>query len=433
MKARIRYTDKLSGSLDPPSSKNYTTRYLLAAALAQGESVVHFPAISEDAEAMLRGLRACGASISPLDNGRSLRVIGFAGRPRITEVINPGNAGAVARLLMGVGALVPEARFETHHHESLGVRPQGDLLSALAQLGVQSESANGCLPVALRGGPARGGRVWVSGARSSQYLSSLLFVAPLLPAGLEIEVRNGLVSKPVVRTTLEVMRQAGIDVEAAEDLLHFCVPGGQTYRAQEYWVNGDYPSSAAILAAGAVTASALTITRLFEDCQGERAIVPLLREMGADVEYDGQEVRLRGHGGLRGVAFDGDKATDMVLAAMAMAAYAQGETRLYGIGNLRLKECDRIAVPAHELGKIGVDCTEGRGEMSIRGCPEGYEGGIEVDTHHDHRVAQMLAIVGLRCRRGLVLRDAENVAKSYPDFFGDLTSLGAALELEQTP
>jgi len=435
MKARVHFSERLSGRLDPPSSKNYTTRYLLVAALAEGESVVRFPAVSDDAAALVRCLRSFGAKIEAEsdEKGRPLRVRGFGGRPARPRVVNPGNAGAVLRMLMGVGALLPEVRFETDFPESLGQRPHGDLLQALAQLGVESESDEGKLPVVLRGGPARGGRVWVSGAKSSQFLSSLLFLGPLLEAGLEIEVRDGLVSRPLVRTTLEVMRQAGIQVEAARDLLHFRIPGGQQYQAREYSVNGDYPSAAAVLAAGAVTHGKVTIDRLFEDCQGERAAVPLLREMGAVVEYDGQEVRLRGSRGLRGVAFDGDTATDMVLAMVAAAAFAQGESRFYNVGNLRLKECDRIAVPVRELGRIGVDCQEREAEILVRGNPEGYEGGIEVSTHHDHRVAQMLTVVGLRCRRGLTVLDAETVGKSYPAFFEDLIGLGARIELDPAP
>ena len=117
-------------------------------------------------------------------------------------------------------------------------------------------------------------------------------------------------------------------------------------------------------------------------------------------------------------------------AMLAVAAFAEGESRFYGIGNLRDKECDRISGPVKEFKRIGIDCDEGAGEVVIRGNPDGYEGGIEMPTHHDHRVAQMLAIVGLRCRRGLTLLDAQTVGKSYPAFFDDLIRLGANIELE---
>ena len=109
---------------------------------------------------------------------------------------------------------------------------------------------------------------------------------------------------------------------------------------------------------------------------------------------------------------------------------AEGESRFYGIGNLRLKECDRISIPVGLLRRIGVDCEERESEIIVRGNPDGYEGGMAVETHHDHRVAQMLTIVGLRCRRGLTILDAENVNKSYPAFFRDMISLGAQIQME---
>lgn len=432
MKAHVQYTDALNGRLDPPSSKNYTTRYLLVAALAQGQSRVRFPAVSDDAAAMERCLRLLGAGIEEErdeQGRRHLLVRGFGDRPANPGVLNPGNAGAVLRLLIGVGALLPEVRFETDFAESLGTRPHGDLLAALEQLGVRCQSDEGRLPIVLRGGALRGGKVEVSGAKSSQYLSALLFMAPLVGQDIQISVTGGLVSAPLVRTTLEVMAQAGIQVEAAADLMHFGIAGGQRYQPSDFTVNGDYPSSAAVLGAAAITGGDVTVERLYDDLQGERAVVPLLRSMGAAVERQDTCVRLAG-GHLQGVQFDGDAATDMVLAMVAVAALAKGESRFYGIANLRLKECDRISVPVRELRRIGVDCDEGEAEIVVRGRPEGYEGGIEVDTHHDHRVAQMLTLVGLRCRRGLVVRDAETVGKSYPDFFADLTSLGARIRME---
>ena len=432
MEAHVRYTEALRGTLNPPSSKNYTTRYLLAAALAEGESRVHFPARSEDSEALLRCLRALGAGIGEEadgEGGRHLRIRGFGRHPRQAGTLNAGNAGAVTRFLMAIGALLPEVRFETDYAGSLGQRSHGDLLAALAQLGARSQSNRGRLPVTIRGGRLRGGRVKVSGARSSQFLSALLFLAPLIGEDVVIEVVDKLVSKPLVRTTLEVLAAAGIQVDAQEDLMRFEIPGGQQYRPGEYSVNGDYPSAAAVLAAGAVTNSEIAVARLFEDRQGERAIIEVLRDFGVGVQYDGLTVRTGKHRGLRGIEFDGDTATDMVLAMLPMAALASGETRVFGIGNLRLKECDRISVPVRELRRIGVDCEEGASEIVVRGNPGGYEGGLEVDTHEDHRVAQMLAVLGLRCRRGLTLADAETVGKSYPAFFDDLIALGARIEL----
>ena len=432
MRAIISETEKLQGQLEPPSSKNYTTRYLLAAALAQGDSVVDFPASSADADALIACLRQFGAVIEEEADaaGAHLKVRGFGAHPQDPGIVNPGNAGAVLRLLMGVGALLPEVEFRTDDEESLGQRPQGDLLDALEQLGVSSRSREGRLPIVLHGGRVHGGTVTVSGATSSQFLSSLLFLAPLIGEPVHIRVVDGLVSKPLIQTTLEVMGEAGIDVDRSPDLMEYDIAAGQGYRPGKYTVNGDYPSAAAVLAAAAATNSKVSVTRLFEDRQGERQVIPLLQEMGAEVSYDGNQVKLEGHSGLKAVSFNGDTATDMVLAMVGLSCLAQGESRFYGIGNMRYKECDRISVPVRELKRVGVDCEERAAEIIVRGRPQGYDGGVEVGSHHDHRVAQMLTIVGLRCSRGLTVLDAENVAKSYPRFFDDLIGLGAQIQVE---
>ena len=255
-------------------------------------------------------------------------------------------------------------------------------------------------------------------------------MAPLIGEDIEIEVRNGLVSKPLVRTTLEVMERAGIVVDFTADLLNFSIAGGQNYSAGDFTINGDYPSVAAIFSAGSVVGGDFTVGRLFLDSQGERSALALLEKMGCKLERSGNQVRFGGVENLQSVEFDGDKATDAVLALVAASAFAEGESRFYGIENLRLKECDRISTPVNEFRRLGIECREDKNEIIVRGNPDGYRGGLEVETHHDHRIAQMLTIVGLGCHDGLTILNAENVNKSYPDFFADLISLGANIELE---
>lgn len=428
-RAIIHPTATLRGVLQPPSSKNYTTRYLLVAALADGVSTVRFPARSDDADAMMRCLEALGAKLAWTD-ATTLRVEGFGRRPRNPGRLDPGNAGAVARMLMGVGALLDRVEFATQYADSLGRRPHGDLLEALEQLGARCHAAKGGrLPVVIEGGRLHGGKVSVCGARSSQFLSSLLFLAPLVGEPVEIEVVEGLKSKPLVQTTLEVMRGAGIRAEASGDLMHFRIPSPQDYRPGDYSVNGDWPGAAAILAAAAVTKSDVRIGRLFPDEQGEQAIVDVLSQMGVSVDWSPPEVAVRSAGRLAGIEFDGDRATDAVLAMAGAACLAQGRSRFFNVGNLRIKECDRIGEPLAELRKLGVECREEREAFEIVGSPKGFEGGIELDAHNDHRVIMLLTIVGLRCRQPVTILDAHHVAKSYPAFFDDLRSLGARIEL----
>ncbi len=430
MKTRIDYTEKLEGTIAAAPSKNYTTRYILTACVAEGRSVVHNPARNDDARALLECCAALGARID--DRGDRLIIEGFGKRPSIPAApLNPHNAGAVLRFLLGTCAVLPAISFMTDFPESLGTRPNQPLLDALARLGVESESNNGRLPITLYGSNLPGGWVKVSGTVSSQFVSSLLFLAPLIDEDLHIEVIDGLKSRPAVRQTLDVLRDAGIEVKAEKNLMHFFIPGGQEYRAGEYRVNGDYPGAAAILSAAAVCPGSNVLIRgLYLDEQGERAVVDVLRSMSADIEQGDDYVRIQSPETLCGVEFDGDRATDAVLAMTGAASLAEGTSRFFNVENLRYKECNRIDDPVSELKKIGVAVEGRKNEIRVQGNPDGYPGGITVSSHDDHRVIMLLTIVGLRCRNGLWITNSEHISKSYPEFFKHLDSLGARITHE---
>ncbi|MCP3771823.1 3-phosphoshikimate 1-carboxyvinyltransferase [Paenibacillus sp. MZ04-78.2] len=430
MKAIVKPTPRLGGTINALSSKNYTTRYLLIAALADGTSTVYYPAHSEDSDAMRRCIRDLGAVLEEDDEKMTIR--GFGCHPKHVSELNVGNAGAVLRFLMSVAAFCPEVTFINAYPDSLGKRPHNDLIDALKQMGVEVEHREGKLPITIRGGHPRGGKITVSGNVSSQFLSSLLFVAPLLDEDSEITVLHDLKSKIIVGQTLEVIAQAGVKIEASDDLMHYKIPGKQQYKPQNYTVQGDYPGSAAILAAAAVTHSDVTVLHLAEQSkQGERAVVDVLRAMGVDLTHENDTVRIRGNQKLTAGEFDGDHFTDAVLAMVAAAVFAEGTSRFYNVENLRYKECDRITDFVNELRKAGADVEERQSEIIVHGRPQGVTGGVEINAHYDHRVIMALTIVGLRSEQGLIINDAHHVAKSYPHYFEHLLSLGAQIDLVQ--
>ena len=156
---------------------------------------------------------------------------GFGATPAANVALNPGNAGAVARFLMGVSALTSKTTFVTDYPDSLGKRPQGDLLEALGRLGAQVSSDGGRLPITISG-PVRGGGVEVSAEKSSQYASALLFLAPLLPEGLDLRLTGDIKSHAPLRQTLDTLAAFGIRASSSEDLSRIRVPGGQKYTAE---------------------------------------------------------------------------------------------------------------------------------------------------------------------------------------------------------
>ncbi|WP_138751730.1 3-phosphoshikimate 1-carboxyvinyltransferase [Paenibacillus sinopodophylli] len=420
-------TPRLEGELQALSSKNYTTRYLLVAALAEGTSTIYFPAHSEDSDAMRRCIRDLGAIVE--EDDEKIVITGFGRNPKPVEQLDVGNAGAVLRFLMAIAALCPDVTFINRYPDSLGKRPHSDLITALSAMGVTIEHQDGKLPIRIQGGAPKGGKIQVSGNISSQFLSALLFLTPLLPEDSEIEVLHDLKSKVVVGQTLEVLEQAGIIIHADEDYMRFQVPGNQSYAAKTYSVQGDYPGSAAILAAAAVTNSDVIVHRLEERSkQGERAVVDVLQMMEVPLTHENGIVHVKGNGKLKAVEFDGDHATDAVLAMVAAAVFAEGTSRFYNVENLRYKECDRITDYLNELRKAGANVEERQAEIIVHGRPEGVEGGVEINAHYDHRVIMALTVVGLRAKQPIRIRDAHHVAKSYPIYFDHLKALGANVE-----
>lgn len=431
MLARVYPTDSLNGQIQALSSKNYTTRTMLVSALAEGTSTVWYPAQSEDSDAMRRCIRDLGANWQ--EDEEKIVITGFGSRPHCEQgTLDVGNAGAVLRFLMAIASLCPRVTFVNSYPESLGKRPNDDLIDALEQLGAKITHNDGKLPITIEGGNLQGGPITVSGEVSSQYLSALLFLTPLLKEDSHIQVTGDLKSKVVVGQTLDVLEQAGIQIKASEDLMHFEVPGGQQYNAREYVVPGDYPGSAAILSAAAITNSDVVVKRLDENSkQGERAVVDVLRAMQVPLTHENGIVRVQGNGRLKAGEFDGDRFTDGVLAMVAAAVFAEGTSRFYNVENLRYKECDRITDFVRELKKAGANVEERQSEIIVHGKPDGVEGGVEIDAHFDHRVIMALTIVGLRSKQGLTIRDAQHVAKSYPNFFEHMQAIGARIELEE--
>lgn len=421
----VHHSPRLAGRLRIGGSKNYTSRYILAATLAEGVSVLRNPAVIDDAQVMVTCCRELGAHVEASPDG--LVIKGTGGHLLSPGELNVGNAGAVARFLMAVAATLPApTRFVTPYPESLGKRPHHDLLEALESLGCSCQSQEGRLPVVIGGGLRQGGPVSVCGATSSQFTTALLFLAPLLTGTTRIAVRGTQRSAPLLEQTLEVLRATGIGV-THQGLRDFQVEGPQSYRAGDHTIPGDWPGAAAILAAAAMVESDVVLTGLSDDGQGERAIVSVLQSMGADVVFDtvAKQVSIRGGRPLQAVQFDGDQATDAVMAMVAAACFANGTSRFTNIENIRYKESDRISDYCRELSKMGARLEETRDSIIVHGQPGLLPGGVTVDAHHDHRLLMGATIVALRCREPVCLTGTQHIAKSYPSFFADLQTLGA--------
>jgi 3-phosphoshikimate 1-carboxyvinyltransferase len=427
----------LSGSIVLPGSKYHTLRAILAALLAEGESTIEQPAISDDTTVLLRACVQLGAAVDARQqaDGRcvlSIRGIGGRVQPDGPLTLDMGNAGAVLRLLLGICATSPEAiTFTTPYPESLGRRPNADLLQALTQLGARtiSRGNNGTLPITVLGSNLHGGRVQLSGQQSSQFVSALLFLGPLLAEELELEITDTLASASFVDLTIQMLQQAGITVITRERHTHYLIPGNQHYQSLNYRIPGDYPSAAALLAAVAIAKGEITLRGLPLEDQDGTALLTAFAKMGLEFTRSGRngaDLTARASGPLRGLSVDGSQAIDSVPCLAAAACFASTPSRIFNVANLRLKESDRLYDLSAALGALGCQISPSADALSITPATS-IAGGVTVDAHSDHRLAQALAAAGLGSQRSIILQNAQHIAKSYPRFFDDLASLGARL------
>ncbi len=411
MPQKIKPTDKIQATLTLPGSKSYTHRALVAAALAAGESLLTNALDAEDTRYTAQALAQMGAGIDWRQEG--VRVQGTGGRWQpVTGPIYLGNSGTSMRFLTALAAL-GQGEYRLTGSPRLCERPQSELLAALAQLGATavSERGDGCPPVLVQGG-LQGGKARLSGSISSQYLSALLFIAPLAPQGVEIEITGDLVSRPYVDLTLDVLGDFGISYYR-ESYRYFQVPGGQCYLPQDYAIEADASSASYFWAAAALTRGRVTITNLTPDsCQGDVGFVKVLERLGCRVDSGAEGLTVAG-GPLKGLAVDMAAMPDLVPTLAVVAAFAEGETVITGAAHLRHKESDRLAAVAAELGKMGIKVRETADGLVITG---GQPQGAEIDTYQDHRIAMSFAVAGLRAP-GTAIRDPDCVAKSFPEFW----------------
>jgi 3-phosphoshikimate 1-carboxyvinyltransferase len=260
----------------------------------------------------------------------------------------------------------------------------------------------------------------------------LLLAAPLAPAGTLTEIDVPLLNeKPYIGMTLAYLDAQGIPYEKREDLSWFRVPGGGSYRPMNGPVPGDFSSAAFPAAAAAIGGGPRTLLGLNPgDTQGDKAFFEVLEKMGCQVSWDPAvpALTVSRSGPLRSGEFDLNSTPDMLPACAVVAAFAGGDTSLVNVAHARLKETDRIAVMAAELGKLGVKATECPGGLLIhgrggeapgsetQGTGAGLPGGGKVDGHGDHRIVMAFAAAALGAGGPVEISGAESAAVTYPGF-----------------
>ena len=375
---------RLKGDIVPPPSKSQAHRAVIAAALA-GMGCDRLPTgLSQDIDATVRCMAALREQELPL--------------------LDCGESGSTLRFLIPVAlAVVGGGRFTGRGR--LMERPQQPYFDLFDEMGITYEQKDGVLTVQ---GTLTAGEYRLPGNVSSQFITGLLYALPLLEGDSEIVLTTPLESKGYVDMTLEVLAQFGIHVQRQE--YGFVVPGGQRYQSRDMDIEADW-SQAAFWYAAAALGSEVEVRGMNGDsAQGDRVIEAQFEQLTkpGDVELDVSQC------------------PDLVPALAAMAAVRRGTTRITNAARLRMKESDRLAAVTQVLNALGADVTEQADGLVIVGR-DSLAGGVEVDSHNDHRIAMMAAVAATRCKQPVTVLGAQCVAKSYPNFWEDYEKLGGKI------
>ena len=410
-----------------PPNKSHSFRALIMAALAEGNSRIVAPAVSNDWMRGIEALEMFGAEVNPKAN-QVWEIVGTGGELATPDdVIDCGNSGIILRFFMGLAACCPGYTVLTGDESLRHIRLCQPLIDALNGLGAWAASTkgDGHAPVVVRG-RLKGGRAEIDGI-DSQPVSALLIAASLADAPTELMVRRPG-EKPWVGVTLDWLARCGIDF-SNQDFCHYRVRGRSRWDGFEVkipldWSAALYPIVAAVLSED----SEVRIPGMnFADSQGDKAVVDVLRKMGADIEIAEDHVAARSSR-LTGCEVDCNDFIDQFMLLAVVGALAEGRTVLTNAEVCRHKECDRIAEMQRALSAMGADVQERPDGLVIHGGRALR--GARLDSRSDHRMVMTLAVAGLSADGTTVISNVECVKKTFPGFVGEMQSVGCDMKKE---
>lgn len=420
MDLQIDSSPNLHGSVRVPPNKSHSFRALIFAGLAEGTSRIDSPSVSNDWMLGTEALECFGAQVEPhADN--VWEVIGTSGRFQTPDdVIHCGNSGIILRFFTAIAGCCDGYTVLTGDDSLRHIRPMQPLLDAMNQLGAHATSTkgDGHAPVVVRG-RLGGGRAELDGA-DSQFVSALLIACGLGDAPTELVVHNPG-EKPWVDVTLGWLEKLGIEY-SNDNYSLYRVRGKSHWAGFEYRVPLDWSAAMYPIVAAVITPdSEIRVPGMDpDDTQGDKAMLDILREMGADITVEGDTVIARSSK-LTGRTIDCNGVIDQLPLLAVAGAAAEGETRLVNAAVCRGKECDRIAATAHCLAAMHARIEEHDDGLTVH---HSKLKGAAIDSYQDHRMIMSMAVAGLIAEGPTVIRDAEHIKKTFGHFIEQMATVG---------
>ncbi|MAD77007.1 MAG: 3-phosphoshikimate 1-carboxyvinyltransferase [Rheinheimera sp.] len=414
---------KMAGEVHLPGSKSISNRVLLLAALAEGTTHITNLLDSDDIKHMLNALTALGIRYTLSACRTKCDVHGIGGlfdHPQALTLFL-GNAGTAMRPLTAALA-ASNVDVTLTGEPRMYERPIGHLVDALRQwqADIGYIGSENFPPLHVRGKALQGGSMQIDGSISSQFLTAVLMVAPLLDGDSEIDITGELVSKPYIDITLALMKRFGVEVQN-HDYTRFNIRGNQQYRSPGHWlVEGDASSASYFLAAAAIKGGSIKVTGIGKHAvQGDIHFADALQAMGAEVEW-GDDYIMVTRSELKGIDRDYNAIPDAAMTIATTALFASGPSVIRNVYNWRVKETDRLTAMATELRKVGAEVEEGHDYLKV--TPPAMLKHASIATYNDHRMAMCFSLVALS-ETSVTIEDPDCTAKTFPGYFSLFKSL----------
>ena len=412
----------LEGTVETPASKSFAHRALFCAMLSGAECEIENVDMSSDIEATMGCVQQLGAKCTYDEEQRKI-VVSSREDLDFEKVyrFDCRESGSTLRFLLPIVACLGVNGY-FFGQGRLPERPLDMFADIfLDQPGIIFRATNDKLPATVEG-KLQSGIFEVDGQVSSQHLSGLLMALPLLDGDSEVILKTGLQSAGYVAITFSVLESFGVEVMPTYN--GYKVKGGQQYYAEKYFVEQDYSQAAFWMVAASISGD-ITLSGLNRNSvQGDRQIVKLLEQFGAEVAIKDDSIRVcREYPLLRNRIIDASQIPDLVPVLASLAAFTPGKTIINNAARLRFKESDRLAAVADGLSRIGATIIEKDDGLEIIGSDE-LEGGAEVNSYNDHRIVMALAVAALKCKNRITINNYKCINKSYPKFFEHFNMLG---------
>lgn len=411
-----------SAIVEIPGSKSISNRALILGSLANKKIVLKNFLISDDTVFMIEALKKLGYGISSDLEKKNLTLFPTQLTTFENIEIFTGNAGTVMRFIASF-FLTKKSKIILRGNQRMNERPIKDLADSLTDLGASINYLEefGYPPIELSSSGTPNSQVRLDCDKSSQYLSSLLLSAPYFKNGLEIKIKNRIVSRPYVDMSIKMIKDFGGEVfEIEKDRFFKILPN--TYSLDSYLIEGDMSSASYFIAMALITNSTITIKNYFkESIQGDKIFLDIFKKLGGTVLDQGDTwITIKGTSKYPGIDIDLNNAPDIAQTLAMVALFAETSTTIRNVENMRIKETDRITALKNEIEKIGGKFIEYTDGFTI--IPQKKYHGGEIETYDDHRMAMSFALAGMKIEN-IVIKNPACVSKTFPEFFSILEKI----------